>query len=47
MEHLQVTIRDKARLADVSVRTASMPLNNKSNINNETKREVLEIAKKK
>lgn len=43
---MRLTIKDIARLADVSVGTASMALNNKPGVNDETRRKVLEVAKK-
>jgi len=41
---VRVTIKDIAKVAGVSVATASMALNNKPGINKETKQKVLEVA---
>jgi LacI family transcriptional regulator len=43
---MRVTIKDIAKLANVSVGTASMALNGKSGINEETRKKVVEIANK-
>lgn len=43
---MRITIRDIARLSNVSVATASMALNDKPTVNSETKRRVKEIALK-
>ncbi|HBE77893.1 MAG TPA: hypothetical protein DDW65_08945 [Firmicutes bacterium] len=42
---MRVTIKDIAKLADVSVTTASMALNNKKGVNEETRLKVLNISK--
>jgi Transcriptional regulators len=43
---MKYTIKDVARLADVSVATASMALNNKDGVNENTRQKVLSVAKK-
>lgn len=43
---MSITIRDVAKLAGVSVSTASLALNNKGYLSSETKAKVLEAAKK-
>jgi LacI family transcriptional regulator len=43
---MRVVLKDVARLSDVSVSTASMALNNKLGISEETRRKVLEIAQR-
>lgn len=41
---IKYTIRDVARIAQVSVGTASMALNGKPNVNEETRKRILEVA---
>jgi len=43
---MRITLREIARLADVSVATASLAMNNKPTVNIETKNRVQEIARK-
>ncbi|MGB9858062.1 MAG: LacI family DNA-binding transcriptional regulator, partial [Dictyoglomaceae bacterium] len=45
-ENNHITIRDVAKLAGVGIATASRALNNRGNVNPDTRRKVLEAAQK-